>query len=224
MKNILLNMRILFLAWLLSASPLLAQRWHAAPTMRTDAPLVLGVSTYFKGLNGGAKVSLLAPVSEKTFSRLRSNGKTRVHIRLHTLEVFMAASHHNRFHTQVVAGGGYLFRRTFTRGFFIEAVTGLGLSRTFVDGITYTPDAAGNLQLQSLNGHWYLTPSVAGGMGYDFRLAKRSLPLTLGGRFNLTALFPYQASLLPVPVVELGFTRRIGTAGPWKMKTAAFSR
>ncbi len=111
--------------------------------------------------------------------------------------------HHKTFHTNLFLLVERQMRRQNSGGFFVEFAPGLGYSRTFLDGITYTVNENGVVNKKSLAGYNYAMLSLGGGCGYDFS-RKTKMPFKMYLKTSALIMAPYNSFLYVRPTAELG--------------------
>ena len=110
---------------------------------------------------------------------------------------------HKTFHSNVFLLVERQNRRQFPNGLFVEAASGLGYSRTFLDGTTYQVDENGAVSKKPLSGYNYAMLSFSSGIGYDFS-KKKALPIKLYFKPSLIVQAPYNSFIYTRPTAELG--------------------
>ena len=151
----------------------------------------------------GASAGINYPFREFSLSKESSNGRHYKIYKERMFSLLLGYYHHAGFHDNLYLVPGWLMRRTKSNGFFFDFWAGIGYSRTFLGGTTYSVDAAGNVKIIPLAGFNYCMIATGGGMGYDFTVKKR-WPYSVFGRFDLLAMFPYNSTIYPRPAIELG--------------------
>jgi hypothetical protein len=111
--------------------------------------------------------------------------------------------HHPTSHDNLYLLAEWQLRRQKSNGWFFEFAPGLGYSRTFLDGTTYTVSDNGGVSKKNLAGYNYTILSIAGGFGYDFS-KKKDLPIKAYFKPSLFFLAPYNSFVYFRPTVELG--------------------
>jgi hypothetical protein len=157
----------------------------------------------------GFKVGIEIPTKVIPVEKQRSWGtKTILKERYWTLNV--GFYHHPGFHDNLYFLAERQFRRQYNSGFFTEFSPGLGFSRTFLGGATYTLADDGTVSKKSLAGYNYLMVSVAGSIGYD--LSKQlDIPLKIYLKPSFFALAPYNSTKYMRPTYEIGMAFPLGS-------------
>jgi hypothetical protein len=110
---------------------------------------------------------------------------------------------HPTFHSHVYLLAEWQRRRQKSKGWFFEFTPGVGYSRTFLGGATYTVNDNGDVSKKALAGYNYVQFSLAGGIGYDF--SKRlNAPIKAYFKPSLMILTPYNSFIYARPTAELG--------------------
>lgn len=109
---------------------------------------------------------------------------------------------HPGLHDNLYLTAAWTLRRTAGNGVFTEFSPGLGISRTFVSGVTYDV-SGGTPVLRRSAGYWYPLATAGGGIGYDWS-RNRQKPVALFLNAHLLAMYPYNSTVFLRPVLELG--------------------
>ena len=94
-------------------------------------------------------------------------------------------------------------RRVRAGGFFTEFSSGIGYSRTFLEGTTYKVNESGKANIVKNAGYSYAVLKTAAGIGYDFSRSRKR-PVSVYCDLGLITLFPYNSTLYFRPVINLG--------------------
>jgi len=156
----------------------------------------------------GAKVGYEVPLTTKNIEKIKRSGKKKIFTREKLLSVNAAFYHHKNYHDNLYVTAGISFRRTKPSGFFFEFSPELGVSRTFIDGTTYTFDDTDVLKIHKTNGYFYPLLSVGGGFGYDFSV-KKELPVAAFTKLNILTSYPYNSGFYLRPTFELGISYKL---------------
>jgi hypothetical protein len=156
----------------------------------------------------GVKVGYEIPFVSKDIEKVKRSGKIKRFKLEWLLSVNAAFYHHEYYHDNLYVTAGISFRKIKPSGFFCEFSPELGVSRTFLDGTTYSFDDEGNMEIGKPNGYFYPLLSIGGGFGYDFSV-KKSLPIAVFTKLNLISMYPYNSGLYFRPTFELGVSYRL---------------
>lgn len=121
--------------------------------------------------------------------------------------------HHPTFHDNLFLLLERQKRRQSAGGWFGETSVGLGYSRSFLGGTTYTVAESGQVNEKPLAGYDYGMASLAAGGGYNFAM-KKDIPFKVFGKISILGIFPYNSHLHLRPAIELGCI--YSPAGFWK--------
>jgi hypothetical protein len=147
----------------------------------------------------------------RTMSPVFGN-KTKTYYKERYLSYNFGMYHQKSYHTNYLVQTEWIARRQKSKGFYVESSFGLGLSRTFVDGATYSVSDNGEIKKVPLAGNWFALASVGGGIGYNANSMKQK-PFSIYLKHQWIFLFPYNAFVTPRPIVELGFNYNL--SGFW---------
>jgi hypothetical protein len=111
--------------------------------------------------------------------------------------------HHPAYHDNIYFTVEGIMRKTLANGFFSEFSPGVGYSRTFLGGTTYTVDDNGNVSIKRFAGYNYVLAIISGGFGYDFSKMK-SKPFSLFSKFSILTMFQYNNTVYLRPTIEFG--------------------
>ena len=89
--------------------------------------------------------------------------------------------------------------------YYFEMQLGMGVLRTFYDGIVYTVDNSGTIKVKNTFGRYYAVSSFAVVFGHDFENDHTSRPFTIQLKPSFWIQYPYNSYLLPHLSAELGF-------------------
>ncbi len=117
---------------------------------------------------------------------------------------FNAGYYHQKdFHDNFYFTAEWQMRRICEKGWFSEFAPGIGYSRTFLGGTTYTVGDNGVISIHKFAGFNYAVITLAAGFGYDFSLRK-SAPLKIFGKLSMLSMFPYNNRVYLRPTIETG--------------------
>lgn len=111
--------------------------------------------------------------------------------------------YHQNYHTNLFIQVEKVARRQYCNGFFLQNNFGIGLSRTFLDGVTYKVSDDGKVSKVTMAGNFYGLLSMGGSIGYNFDL-KKNKQFSVFFKPNLILMMPYNRFILPRITVELG--------------------
>lgn len=117
--------------------------------------------------------------------------------------------HHATFHDNFFLILEWQKRRQNANGWFMDLAPGLGYSRTFLGGTTYTVSDNGTVELKKLAGYNYALLAASYGGGYNWAM-KKDKPLKAYGKISLLFLFPYNSFVYLRPTAELGLAYAVG--------------
>jgi hypothetical protein len=170
-----------------------------SPDRRNNFKFSYISSLIYPGISTGIEIPIR--MVKKSGFRNQSNRKSV------TKDRFIAGNlnwyHHPGFHNNLYLTTEWAMQRTGYKGFTSEFSSGIGYNRTFLAGTTYRVNDNGNISIIKLAGYNYVVITIGGGIGYDFS-KKQQLPLLTFAKMNLIAMFPYNNTIYPRPVLELG--------------------
>ena len=129
--------------------------------------------------------------------------RTKVFSKERSLTANLGYYHHTSFHDNFYLLVERQNRRQKASGWFMELAPGIGYSRTFLGGTTYTVSDDGVVDKKNLAGYNYALVSVAFGGGYNLAV-KKEKPLKIIGKISLLGMFPYNSFVYFRPTVEVG--------------------
>ncbi len=129
--------------------------------------------------------------------------RTKVFSKERSLTANLGYYHHTNYHDNFFLLIERQKRRQKASGWFSEIAPGIGYSRTFLGGETYTVSDEGVVDKKTLAGYHYALLSVAFGGGYNFSI-KKEKPLKIYGKISLLGLLPYNSFAHLRPTVEVG--------------------
>jgi hypothetical protein len=151
----------------------------------------------------GLKLGVERPYKYTQIDKFRKN-KIKTLYKERYLSYSLGMYYHNNYHTNIFSQTEWLARRQKSKGFYYESSLGLGLSRTFVDGRTFSVSDDGEVEKIPMSGNWYALASLGGGIGYNAYLTKQK-PYSVYLKFHFLFMFPYNAFITPRPTLGLGF-------------------
>jgi len=119
------------------------------------------------------------------------------------LNISLSMYYHKGFHTNVFLLAERQWRRIGLSGWFTEFAPGIGISRTFLSGITYRVSEAGVVSQKPLAGFTYAVISIASGLGYDLTRSWNK-PVRLYARISMLIFAPYNSYFYARPTLEIG--------------------
>jgi hypothetical protein len=151
----------------------------------------------------GASLGIEFPAYSNVLIRRSDSEDSTMKIKDRFVSVNSGWYHHRDFHDNLYFTVKWIMRRTNENGFFTEFCPGLGYSRTFLGGTTYTVGNDGKVDIVKAAGYNYSLVTVGGGFGFNFSESK-GIPLSIYYDFNILTMFPYNSSIYFRPVMELG--------------------
>jgi hypothetical protein len=151
----------------------------------------------------GFKIGAEFPMYAKETTITKKSGSIKVKLKERFITGNLGFYYHKTFHANWMLSAEWQMRKTRQNGWFTEWATGLGYSRTILDGTTYKVSDAGEVTKVRFAGNHYFLMSIHGGLGYDF-MVKKQKPLKLYFKGGLFVLAPYNSFIYPRPTAELG--------------------
>ncbi len=108
-------------------------------------------------------------------------------------------------------------RKQKQHGWYFDTFIGLGLSRTFVDGVSLEVSENNENSRERFSGNWYSLASFGLGVGYNANM-KFQKPFSINLKHRWILLFPYNSFILPRPIIELGCNYNLNSF--WKASPA----
>jgi hypothetical protein len=150
----------------------------------------------------GAKIALEWPTAAYVITKSKRHGE-KSYRKEKSITVSMGMYYHEGFHTNVFLLAERQWRRIKSSGWFTEFAPGIGISRTFLGGITYRVSDAGAVSKKPLAGYTYAMISISSGIGYDFKKLW-SKPFRVYSRIGILIMAPYNSFIYARPTVEIG--------------------
>lgn len=116
--------------------------------------------------------------------------------------------YHQTYHTNFLIQVEWVARRQYSKGLFLQKNFGIGLSRTFFDGETYTVSDDGKVSRVPMAGNFYGLLNMGGSIGYNFEM-KKNKQFSIFLKPDLILMMPYNRFILPRPTIELGVSYKI---------------
>lgn len=160
-------------------------------------------------LNPGGSVGIGLPFHETVIHKIRG-GKLKKWKETQSLVFITGFYSDPNIHTALNIHFFYKRKKKFENGWFTCAYYGLGTSRTYLVGNTYTVSDNGTVSSIKHNGYWYFSPSLSAGTGYDFRY-KYNLPFDLHMDIGVQFMMPYANNIFLRPRIELGICYDLST-------------
>jgi hypothetical protein len=155
----------------------------------------------------GFKIGIERPFRIKQINKTKRWG-TKTILKEHSLSANFGYYHHKEYHNNLFILGEWQYRRVQPKGMFYEFASGVGYSRTFIDGISYKTDNQGNVKARRFAGNNYGMFSLATGIGYDFE-KKNILPAKLYLKSSIYIFAPYNSFFYVRPTIEVGFSYKL---------------
>jgi len=143
------------------------------------------------------------PYKIQEIQKFKKN-KTKTFVKEKLFSFNYSMYHHPNYHTNNFLNASRISRKQKLSGWYFETSTGVGISRTFVDGATFTVSDNGDISKIPFSGNWYALASFGLSWGYNANL-KLQKPYSIYFRHQWILLFPYNSFVMPRPVIELGF-------------------
>jgi len=202
---------IYLLSWNINAQPTekrlrsLEQkgRWTTDSVYKKNSYLQLEASWIETLLNPGGSFGIGMPLQETIFFKNTKDGVRKTWEK--TSSVVFATGFYNdpNLHSALNIHFFYKQKKESERGWFTYAFYGIGTTRTYLSGNTYSVSYQGVVTKVKHAGYWYFSPSLSVGSGYNLR-SKYHLPIDLQIGIGIQSLMPYANSLLLRPRIELG--------------------
>jgi hypothetical protein len=151
----------------------------------------------------GASLGIELPAYRVVILRKNDSKDSTLRIKDRFVSLNAGWYHHRDFHDNLYLTAKWIMRGSKGKGFFTEFCPGLGYSRTFLGGTTYTIANDGTVDIVRAAGYGYAVVTVGGGLGYNFS-ERKNVPLSIYYDFNLLTMFPYNSTIYFRPVMELG--------------------
>ncbi len=116
--------------------------------------------------------------------------------------------YHQTYHTNFLIQVEWVARKQYSKGLFMQSNFGIGLSKTFLDGVTYKVSDDGEVSKVPMAGNFYGLLSMGGSIGYNFEM-KSNKQFSIFLKPDLIILAPYNRFILPRLTVELGVSFNI---------------
>jgi len=126
--------------------------------------------------------------------------------------------HHTNFHTHYYLQGEWVRRKQRKSGFYKDNTYGIGFSRAFNHGPTFSVNDQGAVHKIPLAGINYALFSFGGSFGYNFDM-KYDKPFALFLKTTGIVFFPHSNFINFRPTLELGGQYQI--KGIWDAKTTS---
>lgn len=181
-------------------------------TKKVDIPKIPNLKAAYLGSISypGFTIGVEFPMYAKEKTITRKSGLVKKKMKERFITANLGMYHHPTVHTNFMLSAEWQMRKTRRNGWFTEFSSGLGFSRTFLDGTTYKQNKSGGFDKVKLAGYNYFMASVKGGFGYDFNI-KKEKPFKIYCKGGLVIFAPYNSFLLPRPTVELGVISSLST-------------
>lgn len=150
----------------------------------------------------GFKIGVEKPYKYTKIDNVRRN-RIKTLYKERYLSYSLGMYHQNNYHTNIFSQAERIARRQKGKGFYYETSFGLGVSRTFVNGSSFTVSEDGGVERKPWSGNWYALASLGGGIGYNAFLARQK-PYSVYLKIHSLLMFPYNTFVLPRPTVGIG--------------------
>ncbi len=216
MKTFFLFAMALFL-WLTGSSQELAPKFAvdgpdiaSATTLRIS---YFGNQVVYPGISVGAEQRIWRRENEKE----KRNGKTKFRRRgWYAAGDLVLWSQPQSYSTQLLRGG-MLWRKTWNRGFRVDAGLYAGLANRFNRGRTYNVDPSGDVSIKRWDSRFYFLPTLAFGIGKDYFYGRSFRMVTWHLRPNIGFWMPLNTSVVPLLALEAGVGIYVLERDPFKI-------
>lgn len=157
----------------------------------------------------GFTLGIERPYKIQGIQKLKRN-RTKIFFKEKLLSLNYSMYHHPKYHTNHFLNASRLSRKQKLSGWYSETSAGIGISRTFVDGATFTVSDEGEISKIPLSGNWYALACFGVSWGYNAH-HKLQKPYSIYLRHQWILMFPYNSFVMPRPVIELGFKYDLDT-------------
>ena len=178
----------------------------------------VSIKTSYLGtiLYPGFKVGMEFPYSVKEIRKSRKD-RVKVILKEQSWNLNLGFYHHATFHDNLFFVAEWQRRRQKQKGWFYDFTPGLGYSRTFLGGTTYTVDDKGTVDVKKMAGYNYLLLSIGYGVGYNFEY-RSGAPIRIYSKMGLISLLPYNSFFYVRPTLEIGCVYKIDRVFSSKVK------
>ncbi len=156
----------------------------------------------------GFKIGIEFPMYAKETTITKQSGKVKVKLKERFITANLGFYYHKTFHANWMLSTEWQLRKTKQNGWFTEWASGIGYSRTVLDGTTYKVSDVGDVKIVKFAGNSYFLMSIHGGFGYDFMVKKQKL-IKLYFKSGLFVLAPYNSFIYPRFSAEIGVIKKI---------------
>ncbi|MBS4013150.1 MAG: hypothetical protein KGZ97_05240 [Bacteroidetes bacterium] len=155
-------------------------------------------------LSPGGKIGLEYPYKYREIEKYKRD-KTIIHYKERYIVISLGSYYQQGFHTNLMLQAEWTFRKQRSRGMYFDYSPVIGLSRTFIDGTTYSVDDSGNVSVVKYAGDYYGILGASISLGYNFGM-RSNRPIKMFLKPSLLVLFPYSNMIYPRPTIELGLS------------------
>lgn len=161
-----------------------------SPAMQATYAPSTGFRAEYLGaiISPGFKLGVERPFKYTQIDKFQKN-KTKTLYKERYCSYSLGMYHRNNYHTNIFSQAELIARRQKSKGLYYESSLGLGLSRTFVDGATFSVSDDGEVEKIPLSGNWYTLASLGGGIGYNASLTKQK-PYSVYLKYHFLFMFP----------------------------------
>ena len=164
---------------------------------KVEMPLFIhGALFYDFPQSFGASAGIDFPVQIKTIFKIK-NGDTSVRNAAFVTGAGLGFYRYEFNHTGLMLSSFIGTRHIYSNASYFEHLWGLGVLRTFYDGIVYSVDAGGTIKQKNNYGRTYATIHFALAYGWDFTRSKKPKPFAIQLQPVLWFQFPYNGFVLP---------------------------
>ena len=165
---------------------------------KIKAPVFISASLFYDFPQSfGTIAGIDFPLEHITTQKIKSNGHV---IEKNSELIFKANAGFYRYkfnHTGLLLSSYAGTRHQYKNATYFEMLAGIGLLRTFYDGIVYTVSDNGTVKQKNNYGRTYATFNVAPAYGIDLTRIKKPKPFTIELRPIFWLQFPYNSFVLP---------------------------
>ena len=152
----------------------------------------------------GGQVMLGTIMSQTEKHIVRKSGREKVVFKDRILSVGPGFYTQKYLHTNVFLTADYAFVRRSCSGFYRQFSPLVGVSRTFLNDVTYTVDASGTVGRDKTAGDWRVMAGFATGIGKQFDSHKPTLLRDVFLTLNVPLFYPNFRSAVLKPSLQLG--------------------
>lgn len=183
-------------------------RWSSVTHKDIKESATLRLSYLSSLIYPGAAFGIQFPIRTRIYHKTSRSGDEKTSRRDRFWSANIGFYHHPTLHDHLMLHAAYGMRRTGSKGIFLQINPGIGVSRTFLDGVTYEVDNQGNIKTHTSSGSFYAMLMISAGIGKDFSIQHPKTPLSVFLNLNLPLFYPYNSLIYFRPTLELGCSYR----------------